>query len=100
MKPNVILHHRCGCDVSIPMGYGFASNGITVMAENEALTISDKDSFYAFRKQLVSFVEYLRTGVEEHPFSDTVEMAKIIIAGIRSREEGGRRVYLNEINER
>jgi hypothetical protein len=29
-----------------------------------------------------------------------VEMAKIIIAGIRSREEGGRRVYLSEIAER
>ncbi len=96
----VIAHHASGCDVSIPMGHGFATNGITILSENEALTISDKDSFYAFKKQLVSFVEYLRTGREGYAFSETVEMAKIIIAGIRSREEGGRRVYLREINER
>ena len=59
--------------------------------------ISDTDSFYAFKKQLEIFVEYLRTGIEKHPFTDTIEMAKIIIAGIRSREEQGRRVFLSEI---
>jgi hypothetical protein len=43
------------------------------------------------------FVEFLRTGKTDHPFEDTIEMAKIIIAGIRSREEGGRKVFLSEI---
>ena len=99
-KAMVQLHHTNGCDISIPMGYGFATNGITIMAENEVRTITDSDSFYAFKKQLVKFVEYLRTGERDHPFSETVEMAKIIIAGMRSRNEGGRRVYLSEIEER
>ena len=52
------------------------------------------------KKQLVEFVKFLRTGVAPHPIEDTIEMSKIIIAGIRSREEGGRRVLLTEIAER
>ena len=96
----VQLHHKDGCDVSIPMGYGFASNGMTVMSQYGAYVLSDGDSFYAFKKQLDMFIKYLRTGEEEYPFSDTIEMTKILIAGLRSREEGGRKVYLSEIKER
>jgi len=96
----VHLRHKNGCDVSIPMGYGFASNGLTIMAQYGSRVLSDSDSYYAFKKQLDVFVHYLRTGEEEHPFSDTIEMAKILIAGLKSRDEGGRRVYLNEIKER
>ena len=96
----VQLHHASGCDVSIPMGYGFASNGVTILGETGSRVISDGDSFYSFKKQLNVFAHWLRTGEADHPFSDTVEMVKILIAGIRSREEGGRRVYLSEIRER
>ncbi len=96
----VQLHHKNGCDVSIPMGYGFASNGLTIMAEYGSRVLTDSDSYYAFKKQLDVFVHYLRTGEEEHPFSDTVEMTKILIAGLKSRDEGGRRVYISEIKER
>ena len=42
-------------------------------------------------------MQFLRTGEVDHSFDDTVEMTKIIIAGIRSREEGGRQVPLSEI---
>lgn len=96
-RPMVHLHHKNGCEVDIPMGYGLQTNGVTILGEQGARVISDTDSFYAFKKQLEIFVEYLRTGIEKHPFTDTIEMAKIIIAGIRSREEQGRRVFLSEI---
>ena len=66
--------------------------------EGGAVTVSGGDSYYAFKKQLDRFVQFLRTGKADHPFEDTIEMAKIIAAGIRSREEGGRRVYLSELN--
>ena len=99
-RPMVHLHHSGGCDVDIPMGYGFQSPGVTVMAQYGARVIKGGDSFYSFKKQLEVFVHYLRTGEADHPFEDTIEMAKIIIAGIRSREEGGRKVYLSEIRER
>ena len=96
----VHLRHKNGCDVSIPMGYGFASNGLTIMAQYGSCVLKDGDSYYAFKKQLEVFVHYLRTGEDDHPFSDTIEMTKILIAGLKSRDEGGRRVYLSEIKER
>jgi len=99
-RATVYLHHESGCDIAIPMGMGFSSNGITVMGEYGSRVISDSDSFYSFKKQLEVFITYLRTGREDHPFADTVEMTKILIAGIRSRIEGGRRVYITEIHER
>lgn len=55
------------------------------------------DTFYAFKKQLEGFVRYLRTGVPPFPFTETVELIKMVIAGIRSREEGGREVPLAEV---
>lgn len=55
------------------------------------------DTFYSFKTQLQSFIDYLRTGERPFPFEETVELMKLIIAGIRSREEGGREVQLKEI---
>jgi predicted dehydrogenase len=55
------------------------------------------DTFYAFRKQLEGFVRYLRTGTPPFPFSQTVELIRMLIAGRRSREEGGREVLLTEV---
>lgn len=94
----VHLYHESGCHVDIPMGVGMATTGIALMGEGGAVTVRAGDTYYAFKKQLDRFVSFLRTGEADHPFSDTIEMAKIIIAGIRSREEDGRRVYLSEIN--
>ena len=56
-----------------------------------------EDTFFAFKAQLVSFIEYIKTGKRPFPFEETVEMMKIIIAGIKSREEKGREVLLTEI---
>jgi hypothetical protein len=64
--------------------------------EDHAVAVS-ADSFYSFKAQLQSFVDYLRTGVRPFPFSETVELMKLVIAGIRSRDEGGREVFLDEI---
>ena len=61
------------------------------------VTVSFGDTFYAFKKQLEAFVSFLRAGIPPFPFSETEELMKMVIAGIRSREEGGREVFLNEI---
>lgn len=58
------------------------------------------DTFYAFKTQLEAFIRFLRTGRQPFPFAETVELMKLVIAGIRSREEGGREVRLEEIRER
>ena len=55
------------------------------------------DTLYAFKTQLVQFVKYLRTGKLPVAFAETVELMKIVIAGVRSRDEAGRTVMLSEI---
>ena len=97
-SPMVHMYHSSGCHVDMPMGYGMHTTGMALMGEGGAVTLGDGDSYYSFKKQLDRFVEFLRTGKADHPFEDTIEMAKIIAAGIRSREEGGRRVFLSEFN--
>ena len=95
----VHLYHKNGCYVDIPMGIGMAGLGIMILGEAGSTLVTTQDSYYSFKKQMELFVRYLRTGIEPHPFEDTIEMIKIIIAGIRSREEGGRKVLLSEIKE-
>jgi predicted dehydrogenase len=56
-----------------------------------------RDRFYSFKTQLLAFTEFVRTGVRPFPFEETVELMKLVIAGIRSREEGGREVFLSEV---
>ena len=59
--------------------------------------LNSLDSYHDFKAQLVAFVNWLRTGKEPFPFEETVELMKMIVAGLRSREEGGRVVLLSEI---
>ena len=95
------ITHKSGCDVHIPLtAEMYGASGITMLigsAGNKILT--DSDSYYSFKKQLDKFVEYLRTGVEPFPFSETIELMKLLIGGIMSREQGGRKVLLSEIKE-
>lgn len=53
------------------------------------------DTFFAFKAQLAAFIEYLRSGVRPFPFEETTELMRLLIVGLRSREEGGREVALD-----
>jgi hypothetical protein len=96
------MTHASGCDVHIPLSAGmYGAFGCTMLvgsAGNKIIT--DSDSYYSFKKQNEVFINYLRTGERPYPFSETIELVKLVIGGIRSREEKGRRVLLSEINER
>jgi hypothetical protein len=97
---NVVhLTHRCGADVivvaSADMYGGFGAIQLCGTAGKAQVAMAD--TFYAFKTQLEAFVQYLRTGVRPFPFTETIELMKLVIAGIRSREEGGRVVALDEI---
>lgn len=95
----VHLKHRCGADVIVVASsdmYGsFGCLQLCGTAGRAQLTSSD--SYYAFKTQLEAFVQYLRTGIYPFPFDETVELMQLVIAGIRSRDEGGREVLLSEI---
>ena len=94
-RRNIVhLTHKDGFDVVIGNIYDVCGDGITLCGNKGSLTIHTQDSYTAFRTQLVKFVEYLRTEQPPHPFSDTVELMKLVIGGIESRKNGGAEVLI------
>lgn len=93
----VNIKHKSGCDVTVVQGFDLVPCGMLVLGSCGSKLLSSGDSYYSFKKQLEVFVHWLRTGEEPFPFSETVELMKLVIAGLRSREEGGREVFLSEI---
>ena len=100
-EQNNIVHckHETGVDViltAIADMYG-AFGCLGLYGTKDSAFVQFKDTFHAFKTQLVEFVKYLRTGKLPFDFAQTAELMKIIIAGIRSREKSGKMVKLEEI---
>jgi hypothetical protein len=95
----VHLKHRCGADVIVAaIGDMYGSFGCLQLCGTAGRAqLTSGDSFFSFKAQLVTFIDYLRTGVRPFPFEETVELMKLVIGGIRSREEGGREIALESI---
>ncbi len=95
----VHCRHAAGVDVvlaaSADMLGGFGVLQLCGTAGHASAVFTD--TFYAFKAQLAAFIGWLRTGELPFAFTETQELMKVIIAGIRSRDEGGRRVSLEEI---
>jgi predicted dehydrogenase len=94
------LQHRSGVQVTLPIIYdGGATFGTVHICGTKAQQhLRFTDTYTAFRDQLLSFIDFVRTGQLPFPFAHTIELMAIIIAGIRSREQGTRRVEVAEIN--
>ena len=95
----VHLKHRAGVDVIVVASADmYGSFGCLQLCGTAGkVQLASGDTFFSFKAQLEAFIGYLRTGVPPFPFSETVELMQLVIAGIRSREEGGREVLLSEI---
>lgn len=92
------MQHESGVSVLLNVVgdlYG-AFGHVATFGTKGALYTKFEDTFFAFKSQLEAFVSYLRTGESPVPFSETVELMRIIIAGIESRERGGAVVRLME----
>jgi predicted dehydrogenase len=100
-KEGTIVHltHKKRADAIIAvisdMSGGFGS--LQICGTEGRVQTASADTFYSFKTQLEAFVKYLRTGKEPFPFEETVELMKLLIAGIKSRKEKGRIVALKEI---
>ena len=95
----VHLKHRRGVDVVVAattdMYGGFGLLQLCGTAGHAQTALSD--TFFAFKSQLEAFIRYLRTGARPFPFEETTELMKLVIAGIRSREQNGREILLEDI---
>jgi len=100
LERNVVhFRHRSGTDLVVAANmdmYGAFGTLMLCGTAGSAQTMFN-DTFYAFKTQLEAFITYLRTGVRPFPWSETEELMQMVIAGIRSREEDGREVLLEEI---
>lgn len=98
-----IVHfkHRNGADlIAAATADMYGGFGLLQLAGTKAgVQAASADTYYAFKQQLAAFIAYLRTGIRPFPHEETVELMKMIIAGIRSRELGGKEVRLAEIKE-
>ncbi len=97
---NVVhLLHRKGVDISViainDMYGGFGL--LQLCGTRDAVQAQFRDTFYAFKAQLMDFVRFLRSGERPFPWEETVELMRLVIAGILSREAGGELVALSEI---
>lgn len=100
-KDRNIVHfkHTCGADVmviAVKDMYG-GMGALQLVGTESSAAVAFSDSFYCFKAQLVDFVSFLRTGQRPYPFTETEELMRMLVAGIISREEGGREVLLEEI---
>src|SRR5690606_26356058 len=98
-----IVHfkHRSGADLVVAATHDmYGGFGLLQLAGTErAVQTASEDTYYAFKSQLEAFIAYLRTGIRPFAHEETVELMKMIIAGIRSREQGGQEIHLDEIRE-
>lgn len=97
---NVVhIKHECGADVTIvatrDMYGGFGL--LQLCGTRGCVQAKSADSFHAFKTQLEAFISYVRKGTRPYPFEETIELMKMVIAGIRSRDQGGIEIRLDEI---
>ncbi len=95
----VHLHHSKGIDINIANVYDMLGGfGLVSLAGTKSgIQIKSTDTFYAFKKQLESYVHYLRTGLKPVPWEETYELMKLVATGIKSKEEGGIKITLSEV---
>lgn len=93
------LEHRDGVDINIAVindllgGFGL----LTLAGTDASVQLRNLDTFHAFKTQLASFIGYLRSGVPPVPWAETRELMQLVIAGIESRDQGGRKILLSEL---
>jgi predicted dehydrogenase len=95
------LLHRSGVQFTLTIMYdGGAAHGLLTLCGTAGIqSLRFTDTYTAFRGQMLSFIEFVRTGQNQYPFAETIELMCVLIAGIRSRAEKSRRVTVAEIQK-
>lgn len=91
--------HRCGADVVVVASQDMkgAFGVLSLCGTKDSAQARINDTFYAFKTQLQAFIDYLQTGERPFPYEETQELMRMVIAGIFSREHGGRSVPLDQV---
>ncbi len=97
----VQLHHGSGQNVTLTVlrDAKGAFGAFQACGEKGTKTLQFQDTYAAFRGQLVAFVEYVTTGRDPYPFSETIELMTIVLAAMESSERGGTAIDLREFQK-
>ncbi len=96
---HALLHikHERGIDIHLAVIYDMAASALKLVGTKDSVTVPMKDSYYAFKTQLTEFTKFAKGEEPAYPFIETVELMLVIIAGIRSRNEGGKEIFLSDL---
>jgi len=95
----VHLSHRSGARLTIGAihdAYG-SFGALHLYGTGGDLALKLRDTYHAFRSQLLAFVEMLRTDEPPLPFAETAELMGALIAATESRERAGEPVAIAPI---
>ena len=98
---NVVhLRHKNRIDINVVNIDDLAGGAgmMTLAGTHGGIQLKFIDSFYAFKTQLSSYVDYLRSGVPPVPWEETHELMQLVIAGMESRERAGEEIFLENSN--
>jgi len=95
------LLHSSGTQLTLPVIYdGGPSFGMIQICGTKGQTgFRFSNTYTNFRRLMLSFVDFVQSGVAPYPFTETIELMAILIAGLRSRAENSRRVEISEITK-
>lgn len=88
-KNLVHLVHGGGADVIIENRKDIFWSRLMMVGTAGEAVVKFQDSYNSFRDLQIAFIDYLRTGTRPIPFAETVELMKLVIAAIDSREQNG-----------
>jgi hypothetical protein len=92
----VHITHRRGIDIVIACIKDIQHGaGLHIGGTAGNITIRTNDTFYGFKAQLQAFIDFLRSGKYPFPYSETDELMRMVIAGIESRNAGGKVIKVN-----
>lgn len=95
----VHFEHACGAQVVVAAVQDmYGAFGKLLLCGTKASAFAEfRDTYFAFKAQLLEFVAFLRTGSSSTPFTHTEELMRMIVAGIQSRNAGGKRISLDTL---
>lgn len=93
------ITHRSGTILTLAAIEGMTGGMFRFHAHGaeEYRSVALLDFYTAFRRQLEAVIAWMRGGREPVPFSETCELMRVLLAGIRSGKNGGALVSIHEL---
>ncbi|MCL4415983.1 MAG: Gfo/Idh/MocA family oxidoreductase [Actinobacteria bacterium] len=91
---SVHLQYSDGKQAIISQIYTAGMARFDIIGSKGTKVIMKFDSFYMFKKQLEDFINFIKSGKYPYSYEITVEQIKILIAGRKSRDNGGERIFI------